>query len=692
MIKNRQAPTQAFQGLAQEAPKQSFASLLPQAEQLRKQLTHHGLMALRRSKTAGQPIPAADNAVVALMRLCRELPPVGAHNVEEAMHLVAHLTYMVAMVRPQTNGDGSKVVVLSPQVLHDFRHQTRDIIEATLTGLHAPSGQSPANIDVMQNQLLQAAQKITAELLRTQNRPKSVPGVVREPSIVGDSYLLSPDTPPRSVKALSPAPAQLAVGPQRPAVHQPTPPRVTFAPNRARAADVPRFRGVPGVSIHLPHDPMPEALASIKIKWPKEQYADQPFAGQQYSKVYDAKGRSFILTETFAQGAVGKARRAYSMDEPNLELVVKEMRHVGSRKLRPARLQRTRIISRADAVVEAHMTQSIRRNIERDMSAYDALPIEHPDSLQRARGEVMPFVMHGLIKNNAKTYIVMSADMGSASSLNGQMIGANKVFAVKSLAAQIFSELQAMHETCNVAHLDISDNNIFVTRSGQFKIMDHGGAEPLAQGRTDKNGVRGTLLAPENVGFSLKTDEDFNLTGATDVFAAAAMVAVFASGRPRDNVFYHGFRMPGTRTPQESGQEMFRAFVAWRQAVADPNSGRITAAGILAGEDDYFSPLFSPLAEMAPQLCETLINDAMAIAPQDRKSAGELAHVVRGLLPKSTDARDSFVNALKSVDSIEDRQEDFDFAAMFDAWETQQTQKHQEQAAATRGQPRNLPG
>lgn len=436
--------------------------------------------------------------------------------------------------------------------------------------------------------------------------------------------------------------------------------------------------GTPQSSVHLPIDALPQALCSIKVKWLQETYQTERFRNVQLSKLYDCDGICFVMTPTRKKGGSGKIRWAVQVDElrslaqPNA-LAVKEMRHVPSRMRNGERYDQTAVVSPREARREAMRTEALREVMERTAAPFDQLPAYHPQSLQKARTAAVPFKLYACVHTSIKTYMVMTKDVGCLADLFRTLDEPLRAYAAASAWAQITTELKGLHEDAGFVHLDISPGNIFVTKTGQFKLMDFGKAERNEKISRHKRGIVGTLVPPEAV-FTIKGRNDLmQLDGFTDVFCTAATIAGIFARPAMDNIFAHCNLLPGYTSRTRSFQNLYVQMNNWRLELADCHTNRVTAARILSADSSMFKEFFAPLARAHPALCETLINDAMELRPAARKSAAQLAEEARSLLPADFTQRDALIRAIDSLGDRQAMQNFYKCAVLYDAWDEQMT-------------------
>lgn len=384
-----------------------------------------------------------------------------------------------------------------------------------------------------------------------------------------------------------------------------------------------------------------EPPTQVKTKRSYFEYAHLPFASgrpeQRYSRITAKSGRDYVMTWTQRKGGFGKLRWGFT--PAGKSVAIKEVRHTPKQGVDKMGRPKTHAVRPEDAVAEARMTVNLRRSIERYTSFWDKLPHNEPGSFKNLRAGIKPFEVHDTIVDDTtaqlKTYIVMSRETGDLLQLRDNLQGKNGGIAAISLAAQGFTELAGLHEEVRYMHGDLRLENIFFNELGQMKLMDFGLAEALnAQGVTSKQGMRGSIMAPESVGFGYAGGGYPFLTSATDVFAMAVVVAEMAQHPNLDimNPFHTGFLLPGFNPDRADASyaQVFAMFEYWKSGYTGIN-GRIDVRRIDGSKSNMFDIFFAGLARSSPALCDIVLNDAMAADVSRRLPAKALAQRARGL-------------------------------------------------------------
>jgi serine/threonine protein kinase len=336
-------------------------------------------------------------------------------------------------------------------------------------------------------------------------------------------------------------------------------------------------------------------------------------------------------------------------------------------------------MSHHGALGEARATQRYRDLIERHNERFNK-PLSSRDSLENslmiARATTTPFQIFGVAEaqEQKKLYMLMTPEGGSLDKVLPQMWTLPREmrgFLVTSLAAQTFTELEALH-AANVVHRDIKLDNIFFGPTGQFKLMDFG-ISAAANPRTKLTEISGedvrvtSLLVPESYAPVQENGQlgAFPTVGVQmDVWTLAATVVNMSGSSQEFRQFFYppthtvydpqlGYDREDTRQNSLVVAERMRMFDSWKASLPRrPGDGMIDPIA-LSHDRSFFGELFAPLARVNPELCALLVDTALQTDPQKRISAAELAQRVRALLatvPNVVAKRDMTAQFLANLD------------------------------------------
>ena len=348
-----------------------------------------------------------------------------------------------------------------------------------------------------------------------------------------------------------------------------------------------------------------------------------------------------LITNTVFSGGFGKVR--WGLDEDNEEFAIKEFRafenelpprsQMSARQIAQSN-KKTNLIRDIQVVAEAHLTQHLRQAIEDYCKAYDNPSRSAQNSLSPLRSEVHPFEVYDIIEmepqdNIKKMHMIMSRESGDLFTVVANLPESLRSALALSIAAQLFTELAGLHDSAKYAHFDIKFENIFFHHGGQFKLMDFGLSMDIGEGgQAMVEAMHGSFFAPEFfTGKNPKLVEPRALTSALDVWALALTVFHAAAG-PTPNPFT--FVQAGLNPNQQwrLAQRVHQDFVQFRESLVN-EKGEIDVAAIKPGT--LMGDFFSPLAVKNPALCKLLMEHALALEPDRRAPARDLAPVIRHL-------------------------------------------------------------
>jgi hypothetical protein len=317
--------------------------------------------------------------------------------------------------------------------------------------------------------------------------------------------------------------------------------------------------------------------------------------------------------------------------------------------------KKTFTLPRQRAVDELSLTVFVRNLIDREWARHQARAPGGRSPYDSLRRKCVPFELIDLKSARFarpdgadvhKLYAVMTRETGNLVDLRRNLLPTSYVPAALSLAAQVFAELAIMHGKARYAHLDISQGNVLFNGHGQFKLMDFGLAQALANGSTGCKGLWGTLAAPEMVAkicdgvLSADITAVPELTAAVDVFTLGALIAQFASGYAWN---LNPFHIPPAHPGDEPGARqasLWRAFVRfelWKDAHRQAPTQDVRLERIRNGEQGTFNHFFFNLAAGCPPLCELLLNRVLVLDPRGRASAAQVDLMLRHMLPDAED-------------------------------------------------------
>ena len=384
----------------------------------------------------------------------------------------------------------------------------------------------------------------------------------------------------------------------------------------------------------------------------------------------------FTLTQTVRHGGSGKIR--WAIDPHGEVFVAKEFR-LGLKSGMVVPDKKTRTSSFAQIVSENERTAFFR-------SVLDIEAAPPPDrlsdrvTLNLFRAGTQPFRLLDTVVSHrtGKAYMVMTRETGDLFDLHGLARYQPEITAAaaRSMATQIFVELQALHQKCHFAHFDISRGNVLYNRLGQFKLLDFEMAMALDDDMTSLGrGFRGSIAAPEMVAFNAPCEQWPYLTAAADVFALAALTVHLACPDPyQSNPFEIPDFTPDLGPAERAGYlwSQFSQFEAWKDALRPSPCAWVDVFRIPTASQSPFDAFFGPLAQKAPFLCDHLINRAMVADVTQRASAQEMATILlRNTMEVDTAATLDLVSKMAQTDNLSELNALSLEACKYDNWQAE---------------------
>jgi hypothetical protein len=418
---------------------------------------------------------------------------------------------------------------------------------------------------------------------------------------------------------------------------------------------------------------IPETAGQVKFKW-------GPFMGPQTAphswrfSTLITPAQRFTLTQTFDMGRFGKVR--WCVDPQGEVLVAKEFRlGATADEVVPNKKTKTRSISHVAG--ERNRTVFFRSVLDLEVAPIQGL-LSDRAALNLFRTGTQPLrVVDAVVSHHSrKGYLVMTRETGDLYHLQRILQHRPELCAAaaRSMATQIFVELQAMHEKCLHGHFDLNRGNILFNRMGQFKLKDFDAAVPMHDGTTPvQSGERGTLAALDRGALSPGSPATPSSGAAADIFALAALTVHLAHPDPS---LSNPFEVLDADQDLSREERMRKAwtqmlqFEAWKNALRPSPSEPVDVSKIQPHGLSVFDAFFAPLAQRAPFLCDRLINRAMVEDVTQRASARELATgFLRNTLEVDTTMTACLVAKMAEADDLLDMEHLSRQALHYDAWQ-----------------------
>ena len=451
----------------------------------------------------------------------------------------------------------------------------------------------------------------------------------------------------------------------------------------------------PGPPVKVAPVSLRTALQEIKIK-PKSwvDYAHL-WQGRRPKKMsfLTFNGAKVVLTPKRTGGTAGDFRIGYGED--GSPIAIKEMRT--AHKVNPKDSKHyTSPLSREMALWEARTTQECRDLIEKHNERFNQpissqTPLEN--TLLTARATTKPFQVFGVAESEEqkKLYMLMTSEGGSSDKVlrvAPQLPPEMRGFMITSLAAQTFTELEALH-AANIVHLDIKLDNIFFGSTGQFKLMDFGLVQ-ATDPKTNLTAYKGdnhrvtSLMVPEGYAFVGRTGRlgPFPPVGTQlDVWTLAASIVQMSGNSPEFREFFFPptkmFVDPNTGKQREDTiansfivAERIKSFNTWKASLPRRTDDGTIDPTAIQNDNSFYGRIFAPLAKDAPELCSLLVDQGLETRPEKRITAAQFAPRLRAILanvPNVVAKRDMTAQFLADLDGSANPELAHD-AAAFRQW------------------------